>query len=78
MWNPDIERSKDLFEDWQEVPETKVFDNAFKTQWELFLKHVVLDNTFPWNMKEGAKGVQLADLALKSWATRKWLDVPPL
>lgn len=78
VWNPDIERSKDLFEDWQEVPETKVFDNAFKTQWELFLKHVVLDNPFPWNMKEGAKGVQLADLALKSWATRKWLDVPPL
>jgi hypothetical protein len=27
---------------------------------------------------EGAKGVQLAELGLKSWAERRWLDVPAL
>jgi hypothetical protein len=27
---------------------------------------------------EGARGVQLAELGLKSWKQRKWLDVPAL
>jgi hypothetical protein len=27
---------------------------------------------------EGAKGVQLAELGLKSWAQKKWLEVPRL
>ena len=34
----------------------------------------------PWkhDLTEGAKGVQLAELGLKSWAERRWLDVPEL
>jgi hypothetical protein len=55
-----------------------VYDNAFKVQWELFLRHVVLDEPFCWGLKEGAKGVQLAELGLKSWAERRWLDVEAL
>ena len=54
------------------------YDNAFKAQWELFLKHVAGEGAFPWNLLEGAKGVQLAELGLKSWRQRKWLDVPQL
>jgi hypothetical protein len=27
---------------------------------------------------EGVKGVQLAELGLKSWAERRWIDVPDL
>jgi predicted dehydrogenase len=38
------------------------YDNAFKVQWELFLRHVVKDEPFPWTLLEGAKGVQLAEL----------------
>jgi len=38
----------------------------------------VKNEPFPWNLKEGAKGVQLAELALDSWAKRAWVDVPKL
>ena len=57
-----------FFEGWAKVPEQENYDNAFKVQWELFLKHVVKDDPFPWNMREGVKGVQLAEKGLESWA----------
>ena len=78
VWNPDIAQPIDFFGGWQQVPEQRNFDNAFKVQWELFLRHVVKDEPFRWDLREGAKGVQLAELGLDSWATRKWLDVPEL
>ncbi|MCZ6674031.1 MAG: gfo/Idh/MocA family oxidoreductase, partial [Verrucomicrobia bacterium] len=78
VWNPDIEQPVDFYEDWSKVPEQEVYENAFKVQWELYLKHVVLDEPFRWTLLEGAKGVQLADLGLKSWKERKWLDVEDL
>jgi hypothetical protein len=31
-----------------------------------------------WNLLEGAKGVQLVELALQSWKERRWVDVPSL
>jgi hypothetical protein len=65
-------------EGWTRVPDWQVFDNAFKVQWELFLRHVALDEPFRWTLREGAKGVQLAELGIKSWKERKWLDVPEL
>jgi hypothetical protein len=60
------------------MPDDRPFDNAFKIQWELFLRHVVLDEPFRWNLREGAKGVQLSELGLKSWRERKWVEVPTL
>jgi len=78
VWNPDIEQPIDFFDDWSKVPNQELYDNAFKVQWELFLKHVVLDTPFRWTLLEGAKGVQLAELGLQSWEERKWLDVPSL
>lgn len=78
VWNPDIAQPIDFFGGWSKVPEQEVHDNAFKVQWELFLKHVVLDEPFPWNLKAGAKGVQLAEKGLESWAKRAWVDVPEL
>jgi predicted dehydrogenase len=78
IWNPDIPSPIDFWETWQEVPDNEIFDNAFKVQWELFLKHVARDEPFPWDLLEGAKGVQLAELGLRSWAERRWLEVPEL
>ena len=78
VWNPDIAQPIDFFGGWSKVPEQEVHDNAFKVQWELFLKHVVNDEPFPWNLKAGAKGVQLAEKGLESWAKRAWVDVPEL
>jgi len=78
VWNPDIESPLDYFEGWQKMPHQETYDNAFKAEWELFLRHVVKGDPFPWNLLEGAKGVQLAELGMESWRRRAWLDVPPL
>ena len=77
VWNPDIPQPINFFEGWEEVPDEN-YDNAFKVQWELFLKHVAGEGAFRWNLLEAAKGVQLAELGLKSWKQKKWLDVPRL
>jgi predicted dehydrogenase len=77
-WNPDIQQPIDFFAGWAKVPEQESHDNAFKIQWELFLRHVVLDEPFPWTLLQGAKGVQLAELGLQSWAERRWLPVEKL
>ena len=77
VWNPDIPQPIDFFAGWKEMPD-EGYDNAFKAQWELFLKHVAGDGPFRWGLLEGAKGVQLAELGLQSWKQGKWLDVPAL
>jgi len=68
----------DFFGGWSKVPEHEPYENAFKAQWELFLRHVVKDEPFPWTLYEGAKGVQLAEKGLESWANRRWMDLPEL
>lgn len=78
VWNPDIENPFDFKEQWQDVPDNQLFDNGFKIQWELFLKHVVSDEAFEWDLLEGAKGTQLSELGIRSWEERRWMDVPEL
>ncbi len=78
VWDPATPTTLDFRADWMDVPTNAIFENAFKIQWEMFLKHVVNDEPFPWSLLEGAKGVQLAELALQSWQERRWIDVPDL
>ncbi len=78
VWNPDEDQPLNFYEGWSKVPAQEPYDNAFKIQWELFLKHVVKDEPFPWDLKEGARGVQLAEKGLESWEQRKWIDLPEL
>lgn len=78
VWNPDTEQTIKFFEGWAKVPDQEVYDNAFKIQWELFLKHVVRNDPFPWDLKEGAKGVQLAEKGIESWEKRCWVNIPGL
>jgi predicted dehydrogenase len=78
VWNPDLPQAIDFFDTWQKVPSNQVYGNAFKVEWELFIRHLFDDAPFRWNLLEGAKGVQLAELGLKSWTERRWIDVPPL
>ena len=78
VWNPDVESKLDYHQDWEEVPDSLVYTNAFKAQWELFLKHVHSDEPFPWDLQAGAKGVQLAELGLESWIKKKWMHVTDL
>jgi predicted dehydrogenase len=78
VWNPDIPNPFRFREHWIDVPDNMLFDNAFKIQWELFLRHVACDEPFPWDFLAGARGVQMAELGLRSWQERRWLDVPDL
>lgn len=78
VWNPDIENPFRFRDHWHDVPDNEVFDNGFKVQWEMFLRHVAEDAPFPHDFLEGARGVQLAELALQSWRERRWLNVPDL
>src|SRR6187431_3056512 len=78
VWNPDIPQPINFFDGWSKLPEQESFDNAFKVQWELFLKHVVNDESFPWDLRDGAKGVQLAEKGIESWSKRCWVDIPEL
>jgi predicted dehydrogenase len=78
VWNPDQPQTMNFFADWEEVPDNWPADNGFKVQWEIFLRHVAEDAPWEYGLEAGAKGVQLAELGLKSWAERRWLDVPKL
>ncbi|MEQ9637315.1 MAG: Gfo/Idh/MocA family oxidoreductase [Devosia marina] len=78
VWNPDQPQTMNFFNDWEEVPDNWPSDNGFKAQWEMFLRHVAEDAPWEYGLEAGAKGVQLAELGLKSWEERRWLDVPKL
>ncbi|MGQ4513931.1 Gfo/Idh/MocA family protein [Streptomyces sp. DW26H14] len=78
VWNPDLPATYAFREQWQEVPDNTEFDNGFKAEWELFLRHVALDEPFAWDLLAGARGVQLAELGLRSHAEGRRLDVPEL
>lgn len=77
-WNPDIDQPIDFYNSWYEMPNNKEYDNAFKIQWELFLRHIVLNEPFRWTLLEGVKGIQLADRGLQSSAEKRWIDIEPL
>jgi predicted dehydrogenase len=78
VWNPDLPDPIDYLAQWSDVPDTEVIDNGFKAQWELFLRHAAAGTPFPWDLAEGAKGVQLARLAEQSSAEGRRVEVPEL
>ena len=78
VWNPDIPQPINFADNWNRVPDQEPYENAFKVQWEMFLRHVVLDEPFPYGLMEGAKGVQLAEAGLESWDKRAWVNLEPL
>ncbi|CAL5868046.1 uncharacterized protein PFLUO_LOCUS2269 [Penicillium psychrofluorescens] len=77
-WNPDVASGVQYSDGWTRVPDYQVCDNAFKVQWELFLRHVVRDEPWANGLFEGVKGVQLTELGIQSWEKRAWVDVPEL
>jgi predicted dehydrogenase len=78
VWNPDLPVTESFRDQWQEVPDNAEFGNGFKAQWELFLRHVVLDEPWRWDLLAGARGMQLAELGLKSSAQGRRIEVPEL
>lgn len=77
-WDPIREPATHYLEGWTAVSQEQVWRNPFRIQWELFLQHVLGNESFPWTLLEGAKGVQLAEKALESWQERAWIKIPPL
>jgi predicted dehydrogenase len=78
VWNPDEPQSIDFFSTWKEYGADMTFDNGFKSEWEMFIRHLHDGTPFHWNLREGAKGVQLAEAAMKSWQERRWIDIGEL
>jgi predicted dehydrogenase len=62
---------------WTEVPDAPG-KTPFRQCWELFLRHVAEDAPYLPTLVEGAKAVQLADLAYRSVAEQRWMAVPEL
>jgi predicted dehydrogenase len=69
VWNPDLPDPIDYRAQWTDVPDNMTFENGFKAEWELFLKSAAEGTPFTWDLVEGARGVQLATLALQSSAS---------
>jgi predicted dehydrogenase len=78
VWNPDLPVTEDFRGQWQEVPDNEEYGNGFRVQWEAFLRHVVLDTPFPWDLWAGARGVQLAELGLRSAREGRRFEVPEI
>jgi len=75
VWNPDEPQTIPFFETWEEYGADMTFDNGFKSEWEMFIRSLYEDTPFHWNLREGAKGVQLAEAAMQSWHERRWIDI---
>ncbi len=78
FFGPNQPGGMDLMGAWQEVPDTVPIAPPFRQCWELFLRHVAEDVPYQPTLVEGAKAVQLADLAYRSVAERRWVEVPEL
>jgi len=78
VWNPDLPVTEEFRAQWQRVPDNDEFDNGFKSQWELFLRHVVEDTPYTWDLWAGARGVQLAQLGLQSAREGRRIEIGKL
>jgi predicted dehydrogenase len=78
VWNPDLPDPIDYPAQWADVPDNETYGNGFKVQWEQFLRHAVTGTPVPWDLRSGARGVRLAELAAASSARGGRVSVPPL
>jgi predicted dehydrogenase len=78
VWNPDIPAEHGFRGQWHEVPDNIVFENAFKTQWEMFIRHVADDAPFPHDLAAGARGVYVAEAGLRSSAEGRRIELESL
>src|SRR3712207_2497768 len=55
VWNPDVPDSRDYRAGWLEVPDNDEFENGFKTQWEQFIRNVVENTPYEFDLLAGAR-----------------------
>jgi predicted dehydrogenase len=76
VWNPDLKETHDYFGDWIEVPDNDIFENGFKVQWEQFLRHVLEDAPYEFDLLAGARGVRLSEEGLRSSVEGRRIELP--
>lgn len=75
VWNPDLPVTESFRDQWLEVPANADLDNGFKLQWEEFLRDVAAGREHRFGLLSAARGVQLAELGLRSSAEGRRLEV---
>ena len=78
QWNPDTPDPNKYLKGWQKAAATDKYENAFKIQWEMFLRHVLEDAPFPHDFLQAARGIQVVEAGLRSWKERNWQDISQL
>ncbi|NMO51616.1 Gfo/Idh/MocA family oxidoreductase [Actinoplanes sp. TBRC 11911] len=78
VWDPDVPTTQRFREQWQEVPDNQTFENGFRAQWEQFLRYVSEDTPYTGDLWAGARGVQVAELGLRSSREGRRFEVPEL
>ncbi|WP_127573732.1 Gfo/Idh/MocA family protein [Georgenia faecalis] len=78
VWNPDLPVTEPFRDQWLEVPANADLDNGFKAQWEEFLRDVVAGRPHRYGLLSAARGVQLAELGLRSSAEGRRLEIPEI
>jgi predicted dehydrogenase len=78
LWNPDLPTAARYRDGWSPVPGTRHEDNGFKLQWEEFLRDVCAHRPHRYDLLSAARGVQLAELGLRSSAEGRRLEVPEI
>jgi predicted dehydrogenase len=72
LWNAEDRAAVDHRDAWLPVPDLPALGNAFRVQWELFLRHVCEDAPFPWNFAMAARGIELVEKCYRSSQNYSW------
>jgi predicted dehydrogenase len=78
VWNPDLPVAESFRAQWQDVPANADLDNGFRVQWEEFLRDVVAGRPHRHDLLSAARGVQLAELALRSSHEGRRVEIPEI
>ena len=78
VWNPDLPTTEKFRDQWMDVPANAELPNGFRAQWEEFLADVVNDRPHRFDLMSAARGVQLAELGLKSSAEGRRIAIEDL
>ncbi|MBL0888836.1 Gfo/Idh/MocA family protein [Myceligenerans indicum] len=78
VWNPDLPVTESFRDQWMEVPANGDLDNGFKAQWEEFLRDAVAGRPHRFDLLSAARGVQLAELGLRSSAEGRRVEIPEI
>jgi len=78
VWNPDLPVTESFRDQWLEVPANADLDNGFKLQWEEFIRDVAAGREHRFGLLSAARGVQLAELGLRSSAEGRRLEIPEI